>query len=158
MSSYGTGGTQAHARDEYMENRIRTASREQLLLITYDIGINACGKAAAAMMTGDNDETNEYLKRAQSVLRELMITLRVSGENPATASLMSLYDFMHTTLVEANVQKDPEKVTVVRSMLEELKETWGEAMQAVAAEQSQTGTEHYSAMGASVNLGLNIHG
>ena len=43
-------------------------------------------------------------------------------------NLMRLYDYMYQLLVEANVKKLPENVRTVRTMLEELKSTWEEAL------------------------------
>ncbi len=71
----------SRAQETYTENAIRTASREQLLLITYDIGIQSCLAAESALSNHLYDETNEHLKRAQNVVRELMITLLGSPES-----------------------------------------------------------------------------
>jgi flagellar protein FliS len=50
---------------------------------------------------------------------------------------MRLYDFMYLMLVEANVAKDREKVSVVRGMLEELRSTWEEAIIKLAEESGE---------------------
>lgn len=131
------------AQNEYMENRIRTASREQLLIITYEIGIKNCKASEHALREGLLDDANEHLQRAQNVVRELMITLRINDENPATKSLMALYDFMLDTLVQANVSKEPEGVSEVRSMFEELKKTWEETIAQTAKERSADMKEQY---------------
>lgn len=119
------------------------ASREQLLLITYDIGIQSCRAAESALLERLYDETNEHLKRAQNVIRELMITLRVNKENPVTTNLMRLYDFMYTTLVSANTTKNAEKIVQVRSMLEELKETWERSIVKIAEEYDEAKRSEY---------------
>ncbi len=123
-----------YAQTAYMSNKINTAPREQLLLITYDIGIKSCLTAENAMGTGQIDVVNSNLQRAQNVIRELMVTLRVEEGGEVAQSLMRLYDFMYLMLVEANVGKDREKVAVVREMLEELRTTWEEAIIKLAEE------------------------
>ncbi|MDI9370667.1 MAG: flagellar export chaperone FliS [Synergistaceae bacterium] len=123
-----------YAQAVYLSNKINTASREQLLLITYDIGIKSCMGAESAMQAGLIDEANNNLQRAQNVIRELMVTLRVQEGDEVTTNLMRLYDFMYLMLVEANVDKDGEKVAVVRGMLEELRTTWEEAIIKLAEE------------------------
>lgn len=125
----------SQAQDAYRLNQIRTASREQLLLLTYDIGIRACGTAERAIEQSDVERVNEELKRAQLVLRELMVTLRPELVGEVGPSLMALYDFMHGQLVAANVNKDGGKVAAVRQMLEELRSTWQEAIAKLQAEQ-----------------------
>ncbi|WP_213699038.1 flagellar export chaperone FliS [Acetomicrobium sp.] len=116
------------AQITYRVNQIQTASREQLLLITYDIGIGAIKVAKEALRDGNNEVANRELQRAQAVIRELMSALDVSAGEWATA-LMSLYEFMYGQLVKANVEKDPNIMDSVRSMLEELRALWQEAME-----------------------------
>ncbi len=115
------------AQETYRVNQIQTASREQLLLLTYDIGIRACSTAERLLGEGDLEKANEELKRAQLVLRELMVTLRPEAAGDLGPSLMALYEFMHGLLVTANVDKDREKIVTVRQMMEELRSTWQEA-------------------------------
>lgn len=116
------------AQITYRVNQIQTASREQLLLITYDIGIGAIKVAKEALRDGKNEVANRELQRAQAVIRELMSALDVSAGEWATA-LMSLYEFMYGQLVKANVEKDPNIMDSVRSMLEELRALWQEVME-----------------------------
>jgi flagellar protein FliS len=129
-----------NAQAVYIANRVNTASREQLLLITYEIGVKACRNAETALVSGNTEEANRNIQKAQDVLRELMVTLNMETGGEVAEGLMKLYDFMYFLLVEANVRKEPEKVSVVRGMLEELKGTWEEALIKLAAEQQQ---EHH---------------
>ena len=70
-----------NAQFTYQATRISTATKEQLLLITYDIGIKACHTAENALLgktnggTPDYDLANREIIRAQEVIRELMVTL-----------------------------------------------------------------------------------
>jgi len=123
-----------NAQTIYLANKVNTASREQLLLITYDVGIKSCKGAENALEAGIFDEANKNIQKAQDVLRELMVTLRVEEGGEIAKNLMRLYDFMYLLLVEANVGKDREKISVVRGMLEELRTTWEEAIIKLAEE------------------------
>ena len=123
-----------NAQTVYLANKVNTASREQLLLITYDIGIKSCKGAENALETGVYDEVNKNIQKAQDVIGELMVTLRVEEGGEVAQNLMRLYDFMYLMLVEANVSKDREKISVVRGMLEELRTTWEEAIVKLAEE------------------------
>jgi flagellar protein FliS len=116
------------AQDTYRVNQIQMASKEQLLIITYDIGIRSCAAAEKAIESQDAEQVNANLQRAQSVVRELMVTLNLEQGGEIAASLLRLYDFMYCQLVEANVKQDAGAVKTVRSMLEELKATWMEAI------------------------------
>ena len=42
--------------------------------------------------------------------------------------LMQLYEYMYQLLVDANMKKETENIVTVRGMLEELKQTWEQAL------------------------------
>ncbi|WP_198470850.1 flagellar protein FliS, partial [Acetomicrobium sp. S15 = DSM 107314] len=46
-----------------------TASKEKLLLLTYDIGIRSCAVAEEAISKKDRESANTHLQRAQRVIR-----------------------------------------------------------------------------------------
>ena len=125
-----------NAQFTYQSNQIATASKEQLLLITYDIGIRSCRLAEAAIVQQNIEETNRHVQKAQDVIRELMFSLNVEVGGEVAENLMRLYDFLYYELVDGNVRKDPEKVRVVRSMLEELRTTWEQAIEKLSSEQA----------------------
>ena len=122
------------AQDTYRVNQIQMASREQLLIITYDIGIRSCNAAEKAIDVNDLEQINTNLQRAQAVIRELMVTLNLEEGGDVAAALMRLYDYMYYQLVDANVRKDATPVKLVRQMLEELKATWIEAIGKIKVE------------------------
>jgi flagellar protein FliS len=122
------------AQDTYRINQIQMASKEQLLIITYDIGIKACVAAERALGVNDVELINSNLQRAQAVIRELMLTLNIEQGGEVAIALMKLYDYMYYQLVDANVKKAAEPVSMVRQMMEELKSTWVEAINKLKSE------------------------
>ena len=124
----------SNAQFTYQATRISTATKEQLLLITYDIGIKACHTAENALLgktnggTPDYDLANREIIRAQEVIRELMVTLNRERGGEVAAKLIQLYEYMYQLLVDANIKKEPENIRTVCGMLEELKQTWEEAL------------------------------
>ena len=123
-----------NAQFTYQATRISTATKEQLLLITYDIGIKACHTAENALLgktnggTPDYDLANREVIRAQEVIRELMVTLNKDRGGEVADKLMQLYEYMYQLLVDANIKKEPDNIRTVCGMLEELKQTWEEAL------------------------------
>ncbi len=126
-----------HAQDTYRENQIRTASREQLLVITYDIGISACQTAEEAIIRNDVETKNISLQRAQRVLRELMVSLNPERDKELAGNLTNLYEFLFYQLVQANVSNKAELVQEVREMLMELRNTWVSAMEKLLTEEEE---------------------
>lgn len=121
----------------YEITRIRTASKEQLLLITYDIAIRFCLMAEKDMEKSKLEEAHESLVKAQNAVRELTVSVNPEIGGDFAKNIMALYDFMYRTLVEANVEKNLSKVQSVRSMLEELRDTWKEAFENLKKESIQ---------------------
>ena len=121
-----------NAQYSYQATQITTATKEQLLLITYDIGIRSCRMAETALdansKTQDYDLANREILRAQEVIRELMVTLNTEKGGEMAQNLMRLYDYMYQQLVEANIKKEVKNIRAVLTMLEELKTTWEEAL------------------------------
>ena len=121
-----------NAQFTYQATQISTATKEQLLLITYDIGIKACRMAEAALEGDESAKNlsvaNREIIRAQEVIRELMITLNTDRGGEMAQGLMRLYDYMYQLLVDANIKKEPDGIHTVRTMLEELKTTWEGAL------------------------------
>ena len=123
-----------NAQFTYQATRISTATKEQLLLITYDIGIKACHTAENALLGKTNggipdyDLANREVIRAQEVIRELMVTLNKERGGDVADKLMQLYEYMYQLLVDANIKKEPDNIRTVCGMLEELKQTWEEAL------------------------------
>ena len=123
-----------NAQFTYQATRISTATKEQLLLITYDIGIKACHTAENAMLgktnggNPDYDLANREIIRAQGVLRELMVTLNREKGGDVADKLTQLYEYMYQLLVDANIKKEPDNIRTVCGMLEELKQTWEAAL------------------------------
>ncbi len=153
-----------NAQAVYLATKVNTASREQLLLMTYEIGVKACRNAENALAAGNAEEANKNMQKAQDVLRELMVTLNMETGGEVAEGLMKLYDFMYLLLVEANVRKEPEKVSLVREMLEELKATWEEAIMKLAEEQQDIPLSRAASSGGPAERqpvaagGLNIAG
>lgn len=119
---------QHDVQSNYQATQISTATKEQLLLITYDIGIRSCQTAEGALEEKDYELAHKELVRAQNVIRELMVTLNIERGGDIADNLMRLYDFMHRYLVQANIDKDAGKVAIVTGMLKELRQTWEEAL------------------------------
>ena len=88
------------AQYTYQATQISTATKEQLLLITYDIAIRSCRLAEAALAPADDepqdyDQAHREIVRAQDVIRELMVTLNTEKGGEMAQNLMRLYDYMY---------------------------------------------------------------
>ena len=121
----------ASLRDRYVQDAVSTASPATLLIMLYDRLVLDLLRAEAALRESKRDAANEQLTHAQDIVTELANTLDVNAWEGAR-QLMSLYAFLGTSLVEANVQGDADKVVACRELVEPLQDAWQQAARQVA--------------------------
>ncbi|MFH1021828.1 MAG: flagellar export chaperone FliS [Planctomycetota bacterium] len=124
----------ADTAKKYLETQIRTASREQLLLLMYDGAIRFCEKAVHAMREARVEESHAALIKAQGVLMELMCSLDQAVQPEFSKRLFSLYNFWYLRLVEANLHRDAARVEGVLAMLRPLRRAWAEAVEKIRSD------------------------
>lgn len=118
--------TSPHLRDRYLQDSINTASPGTLLLMLYERLIRDLLQGEEAIRAGDREKASEMLIHAQEIILELRTTLDVESWAGAPG-LASLYGFVLTELIGANVSQDADKVVSCRALLEPLRDAWREA-------------------------------
>jgi len=119
-------------RDRYLQDSINTASPGKLLLMLYERLIRDLAQAEDAIAESDRQRSSELLIHAQEIVLELRTTLDMDAWSGAPG-LASLYGFVLTELIGANVAQDAAKVASCRSLLEPLRDAWREAAAAAVA-------------------------
>ncbi|MHB1167539.1 MAG: flagellar export chaperone FliS [Carboxydocellales bacterium] len=109
----------------YKQTAIQTASPEKLLLMLYDGAIKFGLQAQVAMEEKDLEASNKYLGKIQDIISELIVNLNMDYE--ISQNLYSLYEYINTRLVAANLQKSPEPLLEVMGYLRELRESFAQA-------------------------------
>jgi flagellar protein FliS len=117
-----------YASQQYKQQQVQTASKEQLLLMLFDGAIKFSRQGQQAMEANQREEAHNKLLKAQKIITELMGCLRPE-ENPEVAkSLFSLYEYLHHQLVQANLKQQAALVEEVIGHLATLRQTWQEAI------------------------------
>lgn len=116
----------------YQESSVLTASPEQLVVMLYDGAVRFLRQAEAAMGEGAWTHGLERLGRAEAILDELLATLNMDAGEIAER-LQAIYVFSKRQLIEARLQRDPQKVTQVRTLVGDLREAWAKIAQGAAA-------------------------
>ena len=119
------------AQNKYKKTEIKTASNGQLVIKLYQGAIKFLNLAEKFIEEENHTEANNHLIRVQEIINELRYSLDHEKGGEVSANLEALYEFMHRTLVQANMEKDVEKVDQVREILKELLESWKEVNKAV---------------------------
>jgi len=90
----------------------------------YDGAIKFMRLATKELEAKDYEAKGRYIDRAQDIINELNAVLDMESGGEIAANLRKLYVFMSKRLSEANVQRDPQMIREVISLMEELNKGW----------------------------------
>ncbi len=123
--NYGT------VRSRYLDDTVSTASPAKLLTMLYDRLVLDLQRAEAEQLVGDRAAANTHLGHAQDIVSELASTLDVTAWDGARR-LMSVYTFLLTELIAANVACDAQRTAACRELVEPLRDAWHQAAGQIA--------------------------
>jgi len=108
----------------YQETSIATESKGRLVVMLYDGAIKFMRLAIKELEAKDYEAKGRYIDRAQDIINELNAVLDMESGGEVAANLRKLYVFMSKRLSEANVQRDPQMIREIISLMEELNKGW----------------------------------
>ncbi|WP_425446282.1 flagellar export chaperone FliS [Dethiothermospora halolimnae] len=114
---------------QYKQNSVMTASPQELTLMLYNGALKFLKQAMLFIDEKKIEKSHNSIVRTQDILVEFMSTVDQNYE--VGKNLFSLYEYMNYRLGEADMEKDKEKVEEIYSMIEELRDTWKQAMEKV---------------------------
>lgn len=126
------------ALSAYRETRVRTASQGTLIIMLYDEAIKQIGQAVALFDDGSKmepariEKSNASILKSQEIITELMASLDMEAGGEISRNLLALYTFFNQQLLEGNIEKNQEKLSFVKNMLEELRTAWVEVVSTTA--------------------------
>ena len=109
----------------YQQQSIMTAPPERLVVMLYDGAIRFFFQAAAALREDARATALERMDRAEAIVDHLIATLDMSAGEIAQR-LEGVYVFCKRLLMEARIERDAEKVDLVRGYLAELRDAWAQ--------------------------------
>jgi flagellar protein FliS len=120
MSAYAPASPAA-----YKTQSIMTAPPGRLVVMLYDGAVRFLFQAAAAMREGVGRTALERLDRGEAIIDHLLATLDMSAGQIAER-LEGVYVFCKRLLLEARLERDADKIDLVRGYLTELRESWAQ--------------------------------
>lgn len=111
----------------YQQSSVNTASPGELTLMLYNGCLKFINLAKHAINQKDIEAKNTNIIKAQKIVQELMITLNMDLE--VSQNMLSLYDYMHRRLVEANIKNDTAVLEEVEGLVTEFRDTWKQVIQ-----------------------------
>lgn len=115
-----------NAYNQYKENSIYTASPEELTLMLYNGLVKFIMRGIDNIEKKNMEEAHNSIIRAQDIVTEFIKTLDMRYE--VSQGLRSIYDYMLSRLVEANIKKDKAILDEVLGFAKTLRDTWEEAI------------------------------
>ncbi len=119
--------TPKNSFDQYKEQSVLTATPGELTLMLYNGIIKFLNQGKLFIEQKNIEKSHTSIVKAQNIISELNVTLNLDYE--ISNNLRSLYDFMNTRLMEANVQKDTSMIDEVLGIATDMRDTWKEAME-----------------------------
>jgi flagellar protein FliS len=118
----------------YKENRIKTASQGQLIIMLYDEAVKNLDRGLELLQLdssgkkdpGRIEQIGKSLMKTQEIVTELMVSLDFDQGGDIAKNLFSLYTWFNRELLEANIQHDIRRITIIRNMINELRSAWHE--------------------------------
>lgn len=111
---------------QYSNNRILTASPQELTLMLYDGAIKFCNIAISAIEAKDVPKAHNHIVKVEKIIDYLRQTLDMSY--PVAQDFENIYTYLSRRLVEANIHKDKDILEEVNMHLRSVRDTWKEAM------------------------------
>jgi flagellar secretion chaperone FliS len=108
----------------YFQNQVRTANREQILIMLFDGAILFLRQAREAMENGKKITKIEKTGRVVNILTELSNTLDFANGSEIAIQLDSVYWYLVKELIRSNTQDDPEPLNVAEMILADLRDGW----------------------------------
>jgi len=124
--SEGGGKTMMNPLNSYRETTIRTAGQGKLIVMLYDECVRQL-QVAENELSQENkkiDKVNNAIIKAQDIITELAASLDMDRGGDIANNLMNLYIYFNQSLMEANLEKKPEKLIEVRKFMKELGDAW----------------------------------
>lgn len=124
------------ALNQYKQNTVLTATPEELTLMLYEGAIKFMNIAKYSIENKDLERTHSSLMRAQDIILELNYSLDMNYE--ISKEFRSLYDFVLSKLVDANIQKNTIAIEEALSIVNEMKDAWKEVIKQIKQKVYQT--------------------
>ena len=118
MSTYG------NFQNAYKKAAVNTLDQNKLIIMLYDGAIKNASFAVEHIKSGEIEKVHNCLIKTKNIVTELMATLNMEQGGDIAKNLQSLYSYMFSQLIEANMEKKFEPVLVVIDLLKELRAAW----------------------------------
>jgi flagellar protein FliS len=131
-----------NALSTYRETRIKTASQGQLIIMLYNEAVRQLDQALEQLKLNDTgkkdpgriEKISKAVVKTQEIIAELMVSLDFEQGGEVAKNLFALYTWFNRELMEANIDQNARRITVVRNHMDLLRNSWHEIIATNSAE------------------------
>ena len=116
--------TYSNYQNAYKKASVNTLDQNKLIIMLYDGAIKNANFAVQYMESGEIEKVHDSLIKTKNIVTELLATLNMEQGGEIAKNLKSLYSYMFSQLIEANMEKKSEPVLNVIDLLKELRGAW----------------------------------
>ena len=116
--------TYSNYQNAYKKASVNTLDQNKLIIMLYDGAIKNANFAVEYMKSGEIEKVHDSLIKTKNIVTELLATLNMEHGGEIAKNLKSLYSYMFSQLIEANMEKTSEPVLNVIDLLKELRGAW----------------------------------
>ena len=109
-------------QQQYQEQMVNTMTQGEMLIMLYDGAIKQVDIARSCIASGQAEEMDVALEKAEKIVRYLRSIL--DFRFPVSSNLSKLYDFFNTQMVMASIKKDMIPLDEIRPLLVDLRDTF----------------------------------
>ena len=116
--------TYSNYQNAYKKASVNTLDPNKLIIMLYDGAIKNANFAVEYITSGEIEKVHDSLIKTKNIVTELLATLNMENGGEIAKNLKSLYSYMFSLLIEANMEKKSKPVLTVIDLLKELRGAW----------------------------------
>lgn len=123
------------AAEAYKRQQIMTATPEALTLMLYNGCLRFLSEGMKAFEEKKYEEANTALQKAQKIINEFRMTLKMEYE--ISQQLMPLYNYCYDRIFVGNLKSDLAPIREAQTIITELRDAWAQAMKKARMERGE---------------------
>lgn len=128
----------AKAADQYLAQKVASATPEELVAMLLEAGQRFIGHGLAAMEKRDHATKGRHLQRVLQIIEELHVRLDLDGGGELVTNLSRIYNWWTREIMDGGMRMDPARLQRVAAHMGELREAWEQLAQRKKSEPSAT--------------------
>ncbi len=127
--------------EQYQKQMVTTMTQGEMLLKLYDEILRQIDFAKVSIQSGNVEEMNKTISKAQKILRHLQDNL--DHRYPISNNLSQLYSFFTRELMFANIRKDSKHLDDIRPLILDLRNTYEQCDKIERSNRNKAAGNHF---------------